>query len=121
MNSVQCVNALYAEGNFGYHPRKDGRTKQISNFSAHTLVTENGRRRMKRKIKKSEEIKMDNQNICEFCGQVLLDGRDCDCYAATKKEKPKRKLRMQSRIYKIYLSTPLAMRSFRPVTRRWIC
>ena len=19
------------------------------------------------------------QNVCEFCGQILLDGRECDC------------------------------------------
>lgn len=30
--------------------------------------------------------------VCEFCGQVVLDGKACSCYEATKERKVKNKI-----------------------------
>lgn len=35
---------------------------------------------------------MENENICEFCGQVLLDGRKCNCPEAKKAEEIERQI-----------------------------
>lgn len=49
---------------------------------------------------------MKDQNICEFCGQVLLDGRDCDCYAATKKRETEKKIEdAKQNIQDIFVNT----------------
>lgn len=36
---------------------------------------------------------MENENICEFCGQVLLDGRKCNCPEAKKQQEIERQIK----------------------------
>ena len=36
---------------------------------------------------------MENENICEFCGQVLLDGKDCNCPSATEEREIRQKIK----------------------------
>ncbi len=33
-----------------------------------------------------------NENICKFCGQVMLDGRECNCPAAKEQREIKRRI-----------------------------
>ena len=34
----------------------------------------------------------EKDGVCEFCGQVMLDGKACSCYEATKQRKIKNKI-----------------------------
>ena len=45
------------------------------------------------------------ENICKFCGQVLLDGRDCNCPAAKEERELERKIaNAKKAVNEIFLS-----------------
>lgn len=43
---------------------------------------------------------MNDQNVCEFCGQVLLDGRECNCPGAQEKREIERQINNAKRAIK---------------------
>lgn len=49
---------------------------------------------------------MENENICTFCGQVMLDGRDCNCPAAKEQRELERKIaNAKKAVNEIFLNT----------------
>lgn len=43
---------------------------------------------------------MDRENVCEFCGQVLLDGRECSCSDAKEKRETERQIANAKKVIK---------------------
>lgn len=62
---------------------------------------------------------MKNENICEFCGQVLLDGRKCNCPEAKKQQEIERQiLNAKAAINEILCSHSLMKTSFLQVNKQ---